>query len=152
MKVTPVGGWDMTRYLQSVQIQFVAAKSGRLVTSSSFYSKGLWLGVRDGRLKNPLLRHSPEEWLSAIQAVSVAVQLRPNPSVEATRNGNGQIRKEKDVMKYLIAILAVAAVLQASAFQWCQLVGSGGSKSSPPRILLLLVIIGESRATWSKAH
>ena len=51
MKVTPVGGWDMTRYLQRVQIQFIAAKSGRLVTSSSFYSKGLWLGVRDGRLK-----------------------------------------------------------------------------------------------------
>jgi hypothetical protein len=51
VKVTPIGGWDVTRYLQSVQIQFIAAKSGRLVISSSFYSKGLWLGVRDGRLK-----------------------------------------------------------------------------------------------------
>ena len=51
VKVTPVGGWDMTRYLQSIQIQFTAAKSGQLVTSSSFDSRGAWLGVRDGRLK-----------------------------------------------------------------------------------------------------
>ena len=47
----PVGGWDMTRYLQSLQIRFIAAKSGRLVSSSSFYSKGLWRGVKDERLK-----------------------------------------------------------------------------------------------------
>lgn len=52
VKVSAVGGWDMTRYLQSLQLQFVAAKSGRLVTSSSFYSKGVWLGVRDARLKS----------------------------------------------------------------------------------------------------
>lgn len=52
VKVNAVGGWDMTRYLQSLQLQFVAAKSGRLVTSSSFYSKGVWLGVRDARLKS----------------------------------------------------------------------------------------------------
>ena len=51
VRVTTVGGWDMTRYLQSIQIQFTAAKSGQLVTSSSFYSRGAWLGVRDGRLK-----------------------------------------------------------------------------------------------------
>ena len=51
VKVTPVGGWDMTRYLQSLQVQFIAARSSRLVASSSFYSKGAWLGVRDGRLK-----------------------------------------------------------------------------------------------------
>ena len=51
VKVTPVGGWDVTRYLQSIQLQFTAAKSGELVTSSSFYSRGAWLGVRDGRLK-----------------------------------------------------------------------------------------------------
>lgn len=51
VKASPVGGWDMTRYLQSLQIQFVAAKSGQIVTSASFYSKGAWLGVRDGRLK-----------------------------------------------------------------------------------------------------
>jgi hypothetical protein len=50
VKVTLVGGWDMTRYLQSVQIQFIAAKSGRLVTSS-FAPRASWLGVRDGRLK-----------------------------------------------------------------------------------------------------
>lgn len=50
-KVSAVGGWDMTRYLQSVSLQFIAAKSGRMVTTSSFYSKGVWLGVRDARLK-----------------------------------------------------------------------------------------------------
>ena len=50
-KVNAVGGWDMTRYLQSLQLQFYAAKSGRIVSSSSFYSKGLWQGVRDARLK-----------------------------------------------------------------------------------------------------
>ncbi|WP_137916820.1 lipoprotein [Hydrogenophaga sp. 2FB] len=50
-KVNGVGGWDMTRYLQSLQLQFLAAKSGRVVTTSSFYSKGLWQGVRDARLK-----------------------------------------------------------------------------------------------------
>ncbi|RYF61518.1 MAG: hypothetical protein EOO27_01665 [Comamonadaceae bacterium] len=51
VKLAPVGGWDMTRYLQSLQVQFIAAKSNRLVSSSSFYSKGAWLGVRDSRLK-----------------------------------------------------------------------------------------------------
>lgn len=51
VKVSPLGGWDMTRYLQSLQIQFVAAKSGQLVASSSFFSQGVWLGVRDARLK-----------------------------------------------------------------------------------------------------
>lgn len=51
VRANPVGGWDMTRYLQSLQLTFIAAKSGRIVTSSSFYSKGAWLGVRDARLK-----------------------------------------------------------------------------------------------------
>lgn len=51
VRAAPVGGWDMTRYLQSLQLTFMAAKSGRIVTSSSFYSKGAWLGVRDARLK-----------------------------------------------------------------------------------------------------
>ncbi|MDY0037701.1 MAG: hypothetical protein RBS05_17460 [Zoogloea oleivorans] len=44
-------GWDMTRYLQSFQFQFIEAKTGRVVTIQSYKSRGLWLGVRDGRLK-----------------------------------------------------------------------------------------------------
>jgi hypothetical protein len=51
VRVTPIGGWDIVRYLQSVQLQFVAAKSGRMISTLSFYSKGAWLGVRDARLK-----------------------------------------------------------------------------------------------------
>lgn len=51
VKYTYDGGWDMTRYLQSFQFQFVDAKSGRVVAIQSYKSRGLWLGVRDGRLK-----------------------------------------------------------------------------------------------------
>ena len=51
VKITAIGGWDMSRYLQSVQFQFTASKSARIVTVSSFYSKGVWLGIRDARLK-----------------------------------------------------------------------------------------------------
>ena len=51
VKVTAVGGWDMARYLQSIQFQFLAAKTGEIVSVSSFYSNGVWLGVRDARLK-----------------------------------------------------------------------------------------------------
>ena len=51
VRVSAIGGWDMVRYLQSVQFQFVAAKGGRIVTVSSFFSQGAWLGVRDFRLK-----------------------------------------------------------------------------------------------------
>ena len=51
VKYTYDGGWDMTRYLQSFQFQFVDAKTGRVVAVQSYKSRGLWLGVRDGRLK-----------------------------------------------------------------------------------------------------
>ena len=51
VKVVAVGGWDLKRYLQSLQLQFVAAKSGTIVATTSFYSNGVWLGVRDNRLK-----------------------------------------------------------------------------------------------------
>lgn len=52
VKYTYDSGWDMTRYLQSFQFQFIDAKSGRVVTMQSYKSRGLWLGVRDGRLKS----------------------------------------------------------------------------------------------------
>lgn len=51
VKYTYEGGWDMTRYLQSFQFQFVDAKTGRVVAIQSYKSHGLWRGVRDGRLK-----------------------------------------------------------------------------------------------------
>lgn len=51
VKYTYDAGWDMTRYLQSFQFQFVDAKTGRVVAIQSYKSRGLWLGVRDGRLK-----------------------------------------------------------------------------------------------------
>ncbi len=51
VKYTYDAGWDMTRYLQSFQFQFVDAKIGRVVAIQSYKSRGLWLGVRDGRLK-----------------------------------------------------------------------------------------------------
>jgi len=41
----------MSRYLQSFQIQMIEAKTGRVVAVQSFASRGIWLGVRDGRLK-----------------------------------------------------------------------------------------------------
>ncbi|WOB10753.1 hypothetical protein [Piscinibacter gummiphilus] len=44
-------GWDLTQYLHSFQFQFIEAQSGRIVALQSFHSKGIWLGVRDGRLK-----------------------------------------------------------------------------------------------------
>lgn len=46
------GGWDVTRYLQSFQIRFLNAKTNQVVASSSYYSRGLWRGVRDGRLED----------------------------------------------------------------------------------------------------
>lgn len=46
------GGWDMTRYLQSFQIRFINAKTTQVVTTSSYKSRGLWRGVRDGRLED----------------------------------------------------------------------------------------------------
>jgi hypothetical protein len=51
VRVSVDGGWDFKRYLQSLQLQFVAAKSGRIVATTSFYSYGVWLGVRDRRLR-----------------------------------------------------------------------------------------------------
>ena len=51
VKYTYDGGWDITRYLQSFQFQFIDAKTGRVVVVQSYKSRGLWLGVRDGRLK-----------------------------------------------------------------------------------------------------
>lgn len=51
VKYTYDSGWDMTRYLQSFQFQFVDAKTGRVIAIQSYKSRGLWLGVRDGRLK-----------------------------------------------------------------------------------------------------
>ncbi|MES2611494.1 MAG: hypothetical protein V4679_14705 [Pseudomonadota bacterium] len=51
VKYTYTSGWDMARYLQSVQFQMIDAKTGRVVAVQSFASRGIWLGVRDGRLK-----------------------------------------------------------------------------------------------------
>lgn len=45
------GGWDMTRYLQSFQIRFTNAKTTQVVATSAYRSRGLWRGVRDGRLE-----------------------------------------------------------------------------------------------------
>ena len=45
-------GWDITRYLQAFQLQFMNAQSGKVVGVSSFRSRGVWLGVRDGRLES----------------------------------------------------------------------------------------------------
>lgn len=45
-------GWDLTRYLRAFHIQFIDAKSGRVVASSSYSSTGLWRGVRDARLES----------------------------------------------------------------------------------------------------
>jgi hypothetical protein len=44
-------GWDMTKYLQAFQFQFIDAYNGKIVASTSFRSRGLWLGVRDERLE-----------------------------------------------------------------------------------------------------
>lgn len=44
-------GWDFTPYLQSFQFQFIDAKSGRILTTQSYKSRGIWHGVRDGRLE-----------------------------------------------------------------------------------------------------
>ncbi len=45
-------GWDMTKYLRSFQFQLIAAKSGRVLTSTYYRSSGVWRGVRDGRLED----------------------------------------------------------------------------------------------------
>ncbi len=52
VRYTYDAGWDMTRYLQSFQFQFIDAKTGRIVVAQSFKSRGLWLGVRDNRLES----------------------------------------------------------------------------------------------------
>jgi len=45
------GGWDITRYLQSFQIRFMNSKTNQVIVTTSYKSKGLWHGVRDGRLE-----------------------------------------------------------------------------------------------------
>lgn len=45
-------GWDMSRYLQSFQFQFIDAKSRRVIAIQTFKSRGIWLGVRNERLKS----------------------------------------------------------------------------------------------------
>ena len=44
-------GWDITPYLQSFQFQFIDGKTGRILATQSYKSRGIWHGVRDGRLK-----------------------------------------------------------------------------------------------------
>ena len=51
VKYTYDGGWDMTRYLQSFQFQFINAKTNRIVATQSYKLRGFWFGVRDGRLE-----------------------------------------------------------------------------------------------------
>lgn len=45
------GGWDLAPYLRAFQFHFMEAGTGRLVAVQSFSSRGIWLGVRDARLK-----------------------------------------------------------------------------------------------------
>ena len=45
-------GWDFTPYLQSFQFQFIDAKTGRILTTQSYKSRGIWHGVRDSRLES----------------------------------------------------------------------------------------------------
>lgn len=45
-------GWDLSRYLQSFQIKFVNARTNQVVVTSSYRSRGIWRGVRDGRLED----------------------------------------------------------------------------------------------------
>lgn len=43
--------WDTTKYLKSFQIELIDAQTGYIVSSTSFYSLGIWLGQRDRRLE-----------------------------------------------------------------------------------------------------
>ena len=52
VKYSYTSGWDLTKYLQSFGFQFIDAKSGKVILVTSFKSKGLWKGVRDGRLES----------------------------------------------------------------------------------------------------
>ena len=51
VRVSSEGGWDFSRYLQSLQLQFLSAKEKKLVASTYFRSNGGWMGARDLRLK-----------------------------------------------------------------------------------------------------
>lgn len=48
---TYASGWDLSRYLQAFQIKFVNAKTNQVVVTTSYRSRGIWRGVRDGRLE-----------------------------------------------------------------------------------------------------
>lgn len=52
VKYSYEGSWDIARYLQSFQIKMMNAKSDKLISTTSYYSRGLWRGVRDGRLED----------------------------------------------------------------------------------------------------
>ena len=45
------GGWDLTRYLQSFQINFIDVINNQVMMTHSFYAKLAFLGVRDRRLE-----------------------------------------------------------------------------------------------------
>lgn len=49
---TYASGWDLSRYLQSFQIKFVNAKTNQVIATTSYRSRGIWRGVRDGRLED----------------------------------------------------------------------------------------------------
>jgi hypothetical protein len=44
-------GWDLEKYLKAFQFQFIDALSGRVITSTSYSSTGIWKGKRDGRIE-----------------------------------------------------------------------------------------------------
>lgn len=51
VRATPIGGWDLSRYLQSLQLQLSSAATGRVEATTHFRSNGVWMGARDKRLK-----------------------------------------------------------------------------------------------------
>lgn len=51
VRAMPIGGWDLSRYLQSLQIQLSSAATGKVEVTTHFRSNGLWMGARDKRLK-----------------------------------------------------------------------------------------------------
>lgn len=51
VEIEVTDGWDMSKYLKGLQIRFTNATTKSIVATTAFYSNGLWMGVREKRLK-----------------------------------------------------------------------------------------------------
>ncbi|MDP2023783.1 MAG: hypothetical protein Q8L16_23110 [Hydrogenophaga sp.] len=51
VEIEVIDGWDLSKYLKGLQLRFTNAASSRIIATTAFNSNGIWMGVREKRLK-----------------------------------------------------------------------------------------------------